>query len=189
IDRVKASGKTVVAWSGNYDQKRYLVAAHASEVYVHPMGMVIIEGFGRHRNYYRDALDKLGVTVNLMKVGTYKSFAEPYIGNGPSQAAQEADSFLYSALWTGYTSDVEKARKLPAGSIARGIDELPQRMTAANGNAGKVALDWKLIDGLKTRDEVRAEMVKRGAWDDGIKSFRQISLADYVDRNPPKMLG
>ena len=98
IERVKAAGKRVVVWGGNFDQKRYLIAAHASEIYLHPMGMVLIEGFGRHRNYYRDALDKVGVTVNLMKVGTYKSFAEPFIGNGPSQAAQEADTFLYNGL-------------------------------------------------------------------------------------------
>jgi protease-4 len=189
VDRVRAAGKTVVAWGGTYDQKRYMVASHANEVYLHPMGMVLIEGFGRHRNYYRDALDKIGVTVNLMKVGTYKSFAEPYIGNGPSDAAREADSFLYNALWSSYTAEVEKARKLPAGAIAKGIEELPQRMAAANGNAGKVALDWKLIDGLKTRDEVRALMVKRGAWDESSKSFRQVSFHDYLSRNPPKVLG
>jgi protease-4 len=153
------------------------------------MGMVLIEGFGRHRNYYRDALDKVGVTVNLMKVGTYKSFAEPYIGNGPSDAAKEADSFLYNALWANYTAEVEKARKLPQGAIAKGIEELPQRMAAANGSAGKVALDWKLIDGLKTRDEVRALMVKRGVYDDANKTFRQVSFQDYLDRNPPKLLG
>jgi protease-4 len=189
VERVKAAGKTVVAWGGAYDQKRYLVASHANEVYLHPMGMVMIEGFGRHRNYYRDALDKVGVTVNLMKVGTYKSFAEPFIGNGPSPAAQEADSFLYNALWTNYTNEVEKARRLPAGSIAKGIEELPQRMTAANGNAGKVALDARLIDGLKTRDEVRALMVKRGAYDEANKTFRQVSFQDYLSRNPPKLLG
>jgi len=189
VERVKAAGKTVVAWGGTFDQKRYMVASHASEVYLHPMGMVLIEGFGRHRNYYRDALDKVGVTVNLMKVGTYKSFAEPYIGNGPSDAAKEADAFLYNALWANYTAEVEKARKLPQGAIAKGIEELPQRMAAANGNAGKVALDWKLIDGLKTRDELRAMMVKRGEADDAIKSFRQVSFQDYLDRHPPKMLG
>jgi len=189
VERVKAKGKAVVAWGGSYDQKRYLIASHASEIYLHPMGMVMIEGFGRHRNYYRDALDKVGVTVNLMKVGTYKSFAEPYIGNGPSQAAQEADSFLYNALWANYTGEVEKARKLPAGSLARGIEELPQRMTAANGNAGKVALDWKLIDGLKTRDEVRAMLVKRGVYDETNKTFRQVGFEEYVARHPQKMLG
>jgi protease-4 len=189
VERVKAAGKTVVAWGGTYDQKRYMVASHASQVYLHPMGMVMIEGFGRHRNYYRDALDKVGVTVNLMKVGTYKSFAEPYIGNGPSPAAQEADGVLYNALWANYTAEVEKARKLPQGAVAKGIEELPQRMAAANGNAGKVALDWKLIDGLKTRDEVRALMVKNGVYDDANKTFRQVSFQDYLSRNPPKMLG
>ena len=189
VERVKAAGKRVVVWGGNFDQKRYLIAAHASEIYLHPMGMVLIEGFGRHRNYYRDALDKVGVTVNLMKVGTYKSFAEPFIGNGPSQAAQEADAFLYNGLWTAYTAEVEKARKLPAGSIAKGIDELPQRLQAANGNAAKVALDWKLIDGVKTRDEVRDMFIKRGAYDDRIKSFRQVSFGDYMARNPEKPFG
>jgi protease-4 len=189
VERVKAKGKTVVAWGGSYDQKRYLVAAHASEIYLHPMGMVMIEGFGRRRNYYRDALDKVGVTVNLMKVGTYKSFAEPYISNGPSQAAQEADSFLYNALWNNYTAEVEQARKLPRGSLAKGIEELPQRMEAANGNAGKVALDWKLIDGLKTRDEVRAMLIKRGVYDDANKTFRQVGFQEYVARHPQKLLG
>jgi protease-4 len=189
IDRVKAAGKPVIAWSGNYDQKRYLLAAHASEAYVHPMGMVMIEGFGRHRNYYRDALDKLGVTVNLMKVGTYKSFAEPYIGNGPSPAAQEADSVLYNALWSDYTGEVEKNRKLAPGAVAKMIEQLPQLLDAAGGDAAKVALNTKLVDGLKTRDEVRADMIKRGAYDQANKTFRQVSFEDYLGRHPDKVFG
>lgn len=189
IDRVKAAGKRVVAWGGMYDQKRYLLASHANEVYVHPMGMVMIEGFGRHRNYYRDALDKLGVTVNLIKVGTYKSAAEPYISNAPSQAALEADTYLYGDLWNNYTAQVEKNRKLAAGSIARGIDQLPQLMEAAGGSAAQVALNQKLVDGIKTKDEVRAIMIKRGAFDESIDSFRQVSFNDYLGRNPQPVLG
>lgn len=189
IDRVKAAGKRVVAWGGMYDQKRYLLASHADEVYVHPMGMVLIEGFGGRRNYYRDALDKLGVTVNLIKVGTYKSFAEPYIANGPSEAAQEADSFLYNALWQDYTAQVEKNRKLPAGSVAKWIETLPQQMEAAGGSAAKVAQGAKLVDGIKTQDEVRAMLVKRGAYDAHIKSFRQIGYHDYLGRYQPKPFG
>ena len=189
IDRVKASGKRVIAWGGTYDQKRYLLASHADEVYVHPMGMVLIEGFGGRRNYYGDALDKLGVTVNLIKVGTYKSFAEPYIANGPSEAAQEADSFLYNALWQDYTAQVEKNRKLQAGAVAKWIETLPQQMEAAGGDAAKVALGAKLVDGLKTRDEIRAMLAKRGAWDERIKSFRQIGYHDYLARHEPKPFG
>jgi protease-4 len=189
VERVKASGKKVIAWGGVYDQKRYLLASHADEVYVHPMGMVLIEGFGARRNYYRDALDKLGVTVNLIKVGTYKSFAEPYIANGPSEAAQEADSFLYNALWQDYTGQVEKNRKLPAGAVAKWIDTLPQLMETAGGSAAKVALQGKLIDGIKTQDEIRSMLTKRGVYEDRIKSFRQVGFYDYLGRHQPKVFG
>jgi protease-4 len=189
VDRVKAAGKPVVAWGGSYDQRQYLIASHASEVYMHPMGMVGIKGFGRYRNYYRDALDKIGVTVNLMKVGTYKSFAEPYIGNGPSEAASEAESFLYTALWDTYTAEVEKNRKLPAGAVNASINDLPKLMESVHGDTGKLALTGKLVDGLKTRDELRAMMIQRGAPDLEGKSFRQVGFDEYVGRNHPKLFG
>ncbi|ATQ76210.1 signal peptide peptidase SppA [Massilia violaceinigra] len=189
IDRVKASGKPVIAWGSAFDQRQYLLASHATQVYMHPMGAVMIEGFGRYRNYYRDALDKVGVTVNLMKVGTYKSFAEPYIGNGPSPEAAEADAFLFKALWSGYTTDVEKNRKLPAGWIAQRIETLPAEMEQAAGDTGKLALTSKLVDGLKTRDEVRAMMITRGAKDDEGTSFRQVGFGEYLMRVTPELMG
>ncbi|MDQ1814231.1 signal peptide peptidase SppA [Massilia sp. CCM 9210] len=189
IDRVKASGKPVIAWGSSFDQRQYLLASHATQVYMHPMGAVMIEGFGRYRNYYRDALDKVGVTVNLMKVGTYKSFAEPYIGNGPSPEAAEADAFLFKALWSGYTTDVEKNRKLPAGWIAQRIETMPAEMEQAAGDTGKLALASKLVDGLKTRDEVRAMMITRGAKDDEGTSFRQVGFGEYLMRLTPDLMG
>jgi len=189
VDRVKAAGKPVIVWGDSYDQRQYLLASHASEIYMHPMGMVNIKGFGRHRNYYRDALDKIGVTVNLMKVGTYKSFAEPFIGNGPSQASTEAESFLYNALWGTYTAEVEKNRKLPAGAVMAIIDDLPKRMEAVGGDSGKLALSARLVDGLKTRDELRAMMIARGAPDVEAKSFRQIGFGDYLARHRPTVFG
>ncbi|KQV79736.1 signal peptide peptidase SppA [Massilia sp. Root351] len=189
VDRFKASGKKVVAWGSSYSQRQYLVASHANEVYVHPMGAVLLEGFGRHRNYYRDALDKIGVTVNLLKVGTYKSFAEPFIANGPSPAATEAEAYLNNALWTSYTDDVEKARKLPQGHIMKNINELPALVEAASGNLAKVTLDTKLVDGLKTRDEIRKMMMERGEKDALGKSFRQVSYEDYLARVHPKLIG
>ena len=189
IDRVKAAGKPVVAWGGSFDQKRYLLASHASEVYMHPMGSLLIEGFGRHRNYYRDALDKVGVTVNLMKVGSYKSAAEPYIANGPSPEATEAEAYLYNALWEGYTTDVEKNRKMAAGALMAFINNMPKLMEEAKGDVGKVAMASKLVDGLKTRDEIRAMMIKRGAEDDEGKTFRQVSFGDYLSRHDEKLFG
>lgn len=189
VDRFKASGKPVIAWGSSYDQRQYFVAAHASEVYLHPMGNIMLNGFGHYRNYYRDALDKLGITVNLLKVGTYKSFAEPYIANAPSAAASEAESFLYNAMWATYTDGVEKARKLPAGAIMRDINELPQQLAAVGGDVAKLAVAEKLVDGLKTRDELRQLMITRGVLDEQSKSFRQVSFDDYLAGVKPKLLG
>jgi protease-4 len=189
LDRFRASGKQVIAWAGSYDQRQYMVAAHASKVYMHPMGMVSLNGFGHYRNYYRDALDKLGVTVNLLRVGTYKSFAEPFIANGPSSAATEAEAYLNNGLWNTYTSEVEKARKLPAGELMKTINGLPALTAAANGDLAKVALDAKLVDGLKTRDEVRELLLARGATQADGKTLRQISYTNYLARVHPQMTG
>ncbi|MBB5606956.1 MULTISPECIES: signal peptide peptidase SppA [unclassified Janthinobacterium] len=189
VERFRASGKKVVAWGASYNQRQYLVAASANEVYVHPMGGVMLEGFGRYRNYYRDALDKVGVTVNLLKVGTYKSAAEPFIANGPSEAAAEADRYLNNGLWTTYTNDVEKARKLPAGAIMQSINDLPALLTAAGGDLAKLSVNAKLVDGLKTRDELRTLMMERGVKNADGNNFRQISYGDYLARLRPSHLG
>ena len=189
VERFRATGKKVTAWGSSYNQRQYLVAAKADEVFLHPMGGVMLEGFGRYRNYYRDALDKVGVTVNLLKVGTYKSFAEPYIANGPSDAAAEAERYLNDGLWTTYTTEVEKARKLPAGAIMASIDNLPQMLETAGGNLAKVSLDAKLVDGLKTRDEIRQLMMARGAKDADGNNFRQVGYSDYLSRLHPAMIG
>nr|WP_315477550.1 signal peptide peptidase SppA [uncultured Undibacterium sp.] len=181
LERFKASGKKVIAWGSSFDQRQYYLASHANQVYMHPMGNVMLTGFGRYRNYYKDALDKIGITVNVLKVGTFKSFAEPYIANGPSSAAAEADAFLYNAMWKFYTDGVEAARKLPAGTIMKSIDNLPEMLKAANGSVGQFAVDAKLIDGLKTRDDLRQMMLGMGAKDEHTKSFKQIAFDDYLD--------
>ncbi len=189
LQRFKAAGKPVLAWGSSFDQRQYRVAAAAGEVWLHPMGTVHIEGYGRYRSYYRDALDKLGVTVNLIRVGTYKSFGEPFTENAPSPAALEAESLLNQGLWQNYTDAVEQARQLPAGSLARGIDELPQRLAAAGGDLAKLALQARLVDALKTRDELRQAMIERGARDEASKSFRQVNFDDYLARLNPERSG
>ncbi len=181
IDRFKASGKKVIAWGTNYDQRQYFLAAHANEVYLHPMGTVMLTGFGRYRNYYHDALEKIGITVNVLKVGTFKSFAEPYIANGPSQAASEAEAYLYNAMWKIYTDDVEKSRKMQAGAIMENINKLPEMLKAAKGSVAQFAVDAKLVDGLKTRDDLRQMMLAMGAKDEHTKSFKQIAFDEYLD--------
>ena len=189
LERFKAAGKPVVAWGTAYDQRQYYLASHASEVFVHPMGMVMLQGYGRLRNYYRDALDRLGVSANVVRVGKYKNAAEPYFANTPSKETLEAEAYLYDALWELYTRGVEKARKLPEGAIAQGIAALPGSLQAAGGNAARLALQSRLVDGLKTRDELRQMLIERGAPDAKSKSFRQVGWRDYLTRLKPATSG
>lgn len=180
IETFKASGKPIIAWGAMYDQRRYYLASHASKVYVHPMGGVLIEGMGRQRNYYRDALARLGVQPNLIRVGQFKSAGETFANNAPSKAALEADKYLIDGIWTLYMQGIEKARKLPEGHVMKSIDALPAALTAVKGNTSQLALDWKWVDEVKTYEEIRQMLVKEVGEDKDAKTFKQTSLAAYV---------
>jgi len=184
LDRFRAAGKQVLAWGSQMSQAQYYLGAHADQVYLHPSGAVLLTGLGGYRNYYREALDRLGVTVNVFRVGKYKSFVEPFVNNAPSREAMEADAFWLNDAWSSYTRQVEQARKLSSGAIGRMIDELPARLAAAGGDLAKLALSEKLVDALMTRDELRAMLVKRGAEDTEHKTFRQVSFQEYRNALP-----
>jgi protease-4 len=185
LDRCKAAGKLVFAWSSHYDQRQYYLAAHATQIFMHPMGMVYLQGYGGLRNYYRAALDKLGVSATLIRVGTFKSAAEPFISNGPSAAAREAENYLYQGLWATYLGDVETARQLPSGALMTYINQSAQRLEEAQGDTAKIALSAKLVDAVKTRDELTKFLIERGAKDGNGDDYRQVSFDDYLRKVTP----
>lgn len=184
LQKLRASGKQIVAFSESMSQGQYLLAAQANEVYLDPMGSVLLEGLGRYRQYFREGLqDKLGVDVHLFRVGEYKSAAEPYILDAASADAKEADLFWMNDVWQRYLADVVTARKLSPAQLTAGIDTLPEGVAAAGGDLAKFALQQKLVDGLKTREEVDALLVKRGVADsDADSGFRNIGFNDYLSQ-------
>ncbi|MBT2767770.1 signal peptide peptidase SppA [Stenotrophomonas sp. ISL-67] len=182
LQELRASGKDIVAYSDNMSQWQYLLAAQAKEIYLDPMGGVVLEGLGRYRQYFRTGLqDKLGVDVHLFKVGEYKSAAEPYVLDAASPQAKEADLFWMNDVWQRYLGDIATARKLDAAQLAAGIDTMPEGIAAAGGDLAKFALQQKLVDGLKTREEVQDLLADRGVADeDADGGFRSINLDDYL---------
>jgi len=184
LDTFRKSGKKVIAYAEYYDQQAYYLATHADEIYVHPEGIVLIEGLGRYRTYYRSLLDKLGIKMHVFRVGRYKSAVEPYLMDGPSPDAREADLYWLEDVWTTFLEDIASARKLEVANLRLMIDELPQRLTAAGGNTAQLALNEKLIDGTKTPDELRDMLIASGALDEEEETFLHIGLSDYVKRFP-----
>ena len=184
LARVKAAGKQVVAYGDNYSQEQYLLAAQASEVYLDPMsqGGVMLEGLAAYRQYFREGLqDKLGVDMHLFKVGEYKSAAEPYVLDGASPEAKEADLFWMGDVWRRMLADIGRARGLSPELLAARIDALPQQVQAAQGDLARMARAQKLVDGLKTREQVEDLLAERGAADpDADGGFRQVALDTYL---------
>ncbi len=189
IDRFKAAGKPVYAWGAGYDQRQYFLAAHATKIWLDPMGQVAVEGYGGWRTYYKDLLDRLGLSANVIRAGKFKDFYETYTANGPSPETQEADRELYGGLWADWLAAVEAARKEPAGSIMQAIDSLPASLQGSGGDLARWALDHHAVDALKTREEMRSALVASGAGDDENKTFRQVALGDYMGRLKPRTGG
>lgn len=126
LERFRATGKEVVAVSDGMTQMPYFLAAHADQILMHPDGAILLNGFASYRGYYKDLLDKLAVQVHLFRVGEFKSAAEPYILNGASREAREADRYWLDGLWQTWLSEVGGRRKLEPQAIQNGIEILPK---------------------------------------------------------------
>jgi protease-4 len=177
----KKSGKKVIAYGETYLQGPFAVAAAADEVWVHPQGMVFLEGFGRWRTYYKDAIDRLGIDWHVFRVGEYKSYVEPFTRNEPSPEARDADHELLGDLWSSWVKDTAAARKLPPDDVRAYIDRIPERLEAAKGNRAKLALEARLVDRIGHRDEVRKRMIDLVGEEKDGRTFKQVSVADYLE--------
>jgi len=177
----KKSGKKVVAAADEYGQPQYYLAAHADEVFLHPMGLVLLEGFGGYRRHYKEGLDKLGVEMHVFRVGEYKSAVEPYLRNDMSRETKEALLDVYGDLWRSYLADVAAARKLAPDDVAAMADGFTERLRAAEGDPARMAKDGRLVDRLAPRDEVRKRLIALVGEDKKTHSFNGISFRDYLD--------
>ncbi len=176
----RKSGKKVIAYGDDFGQPQYYLAAQADEVFLHPEGMVLIEGFGRARSYYKEGLDKFGIEVHVFRVGEYKSAVEPYLRDDMSKEAKEMALDTYGDLWRDWLADVGEARKIAPADIAAGIEALPDRLRAAHGDMALLAKEAKLVDTLAPRDEVRKRLIALTGEDKEKHSFKQIGYGDYL---------
>lgn len=189
IDRFKQSGKTVYAIGDYYTQAQYYLASKADNLYLNPMGAMMFEGYGRYPTYFASALEKLKVTTHVFKVGTYKSAVEPLIRDDMSEMAKEANQAWLDVLWDQYKTDVAQARNLPKDNFDEQIESFLAKFETAGGDFASYALDNGWVDALKTREQVRLELVGLVGTDDTELSYSQIDLNSYLSviKSPFKM--
>ncbi|HPE31900.1 MAG TPA: signal peptide peptidase SppA, partial [Parvularculaceae bacterium] len=154
--------------------------AHADKVFMHDFGNVFLYGYGSYGTYVKSLLEKLKITSHVFRVGTFKSAVEPYIRDDMSPEAKEANIAFLTVLWDEYARSVEKARKLPDGAIKQYTNQLGDLLKQAGGDFSKVALDYGLVDGLKSRPEQMAYLMDEfGKSKDG-KSFKNVNFRHYL---------
>lgn len=136
----RKSGKFVVAYADNYAQAGYYLASAADELYLNPQGAVDLHGIASTTLFYKQTLAKLGVEMNVFKVGTYKGAVEPYTNTQLSDANREQMNSFTQALWSEILKDISVSRNIEATALNAMVDEAPLFYTA------KEYMQNKLID-------------------------------------------
>ena len=179
IRRVRAAGKPVIAYGTGYSDDGYQLAAAASEVWLNPLGGVLIAGPGGSHLYYKGLLDKLGVTANVYRVGTYKSAVEPFIRNDMSPEAKQNYTALYQAELESWRQHIKQAR--PQADVDSFLRDMPGAVDRAGGDLAQAALQAKLIDRVGDRNAFEARLAELGGSDAGQPGgYKQINLASYL---------
>src|ERR1700730_3926349 len=176
----RASGKRVIAAGDSFSQSQYYLAAQAGEIYLDPMGEVAVTGFAYYRMYFKDAIDKLSVDLNVFRAGTFKSYTDQFSRSDMAPSEREETSVWLESLWNAYTQDVQHARSLPATALKDFIAEQPAALQAVNGDMAKMALQRGLVTALKSRRQVADDLKGLVGEDDNNHSFNSIGLNQYL---------
>lgn len=185
IKRFKeTSGKPVVAYGDFFTQSQYYLASHADTVILHPMGSIILDGFGRYNTYYKSALEKLNVNSHIFRVGTFKSAIEPYIRDDMSEAAKEANSQWLNELWDMYKADVANQRDLNESHFDEKLSIFYDKFKSVDGDFSDLALTNKWIDMVMTHQEFDAFM-KQELNASKVNVITLNKYLDFVDQTFP----
>lgn len=173
LQEFKDSGKPIVAYGDGYSQKAYYLSSIADQVLLNPEGTVELLGLASSSLMMKDALDKLGVQMEVFRVGTYKSAVEPYISNQLSAENRQQIQEYLSGLWSSITEGIASARDLTPEQVNAFAES-----GKAFGSASEF-LDAQLVDSLVYRRQV--EGVMRAQLDLGEDdSLPMVSLASYA---------
>ena len=176
----KESGKFVVAYADQYTQEMYYLASVADKVIVNPQGSISWHGLASQPIFFKDLLKKVGIEMQIFKVGTYKSAVEPFIATEMSDANREQVTAFLGSIWGRLLEDVSASRNIPVETLNKYADEMmdlqPAETYLANG----------LADTLMYKDGV-LDYLRKISGRESDESLRTLSLEDMknVKRNVP----
>lgn len=175
LERFRASGKKIIAYNIDMDKRDYYLSSVADRIFINPMGSVDINGFRSETMFFKNAFDKYGIGVEVVRVGKYKSFGETWSLAKFSPAARQETQQLLNNLWGDFKTSVGSSRQLTPESIQKMSDDRGM-FTAAQ------SIKNKLVDRVAYPDQMSVELKKiSGADEEDKTSFRHIDLENYAE--------
>jgi protease-4 len=169
----------VLAYATGYADRGYQLAAHASEVWVNPMGGVQLSGPGGNNLYFAGLLEKLGITANVYKVGKFKSAVEPFTRSDMSPEARENAEALSGSLFETWRDDIRKAR--PKANVDLALKQPVQLVQASGGDFATAAQRAGLVDKLGDRRAFEKRLAELGGADEKLAGgYKRIRLERYI---------
>lgn len=179
LARFKKSGKWIIAYGDAIVQADYYIACVADSIILNPAGLVDVRGIAAHPVFYKNVLDKLGIEMQVVKVGTFKSAVEPYILTGPSEASQLQMREFVGDIWKNVTSTIATNRKVTPAQVNAWADS----MIFTRG--AKYALDNKVVDAMMYRHQLDEKLKKMTKLDED-EDPRLVTPAEYLAAPPSK---
>ena len=168
----KKSKKPVIAYSEVYSQGAYYLASAANKVYLNPEGELEFKGFSSNLMFFKGALEKLGIEAQIIRVGNYKSAVEPLINTKMSDYNRQQVTAYVNGLYDTFLTEISQTRKIDKDSLAQIADQYKIQLP-------KDALAYKMVDGLKYKDEILDEL-RNITGIDKKKEINSVSINDYV---------
>ena len=182
LENFKAAGKKIIAYDVTLSEREYYLSSLADEVIVNPMGMMELNGLSSKQMFFKGALEKYGVGVQVIRVGDYKSAVEPYIRSDLSPASREQAKALIADLWGKFLNSVADSRKLDSGKLQKLVDAEGYLEPQEAQQAG-------LIDRVGYYDHAVTKLREFTEETEDTESFRQVDLGTYADYtiSPPEV--
>jgi protease-4 len=173
LNDFKKSGKWIYAYADNYGQGDYLVASAADKVFLNPVGTIDLRGVATIVPHFKGLLDKVGVKVQVVKVGTYKSAVEPFVLTSMSDAARLQNQVYIDSIWSFMSTNIAKNRNVKRSAVSGWADGIMQTWTADS------VLSVGAVTELKYRRQVEDILREKVGVDKGEK-LPFVSLSDYL---------
>ncbi|GIZ16440.1 signal peptide peptidase SppA [Capnocytophaga catalasegens] len=177
----KNSGKFIYSFNQQdmISQRDYYLQSVADSIFIGVTSQIMLQGLGANVNYYKDFQEKIGIKMEVFRHGKYKSAVEPYLDNKMSDANREQITERLLSIWNNYTETIQKSRNISKEKLNQIADSL-------GGRTPKLALQNKLIDGVRYRDQYE-KLLCKSTKTDKVKDLNFISIEKYTEAVAQKL--